>query len=80
MSGVSTVPDGDGWTGGWRITDTASSTIFNAENPANPGASDWLFSVTPNVFIIDTTTMKIVAAEIGTAPTSLDIPAVLSSM
>jgi hypothetical protein len=80
VSAVSDVMDGDGWTGGWRITDSAAQTIYVAENPANPGVQDYLFSVTPNVFIVDTTTMKIVAAELGGAPATLDVISVLQSM
>lgn len=64
---VSDIADTYGWTDGWRISDTADQAIFNGGYP------DWLWQTTPNVFILDTHAMEIVAAEKGSSPTLLDV-------
>ena len=48
-----------GWTGGWRITDNAQQTIWFAQD----GQGNWLFSGTPNVFVLNTVTMEITESE-----------------
>ena len=64
---VSAIADTYGWIGGWRISDTADKTIFYGGYP------NWLWQTTPNVFIVDTHSMMIVAAEKGASPTLLDV-------
>jgi len=64
MSGIA---DTYGWVDGWRISDTEEQAIFNGGYP------DWLWMATPNVFILDTHSMIIVAAEKGATPTQLDV-------
>jgi hypothetical protein len=64
---TSGIVDSYGWIGGWRISDTDAQVIFNGGYP------DWLWVTTPNVFVLDTHTMRIVAAEKGAAPTQLDV-------
>ena len=56
-----------GWDGGWRILDSDDSAIYLG------GAPDYLWSVTPNTFILQTSTMTIVAAEKGSSPTPLNV-------
>jgi hypothetical protein len=59
LAAVSAKLDSFGWTGGWRINDNAQRTIWMASD----GAGNWLFSGTPNVWVINTVTMEIVASE-----------------
>ena len=75
-SDVSDILDGYGWTGGWRITDTADKLLYYAEDPESPGS--YLWPGTPNVFIIDTELMTIVAAEVGS--TAVDVLAELEAI
>jgi len=66
---MSEIADTYGWVGGWRISDTGDQVIFNGGYP------DWLWETTPNVFILDAHSMRIVAAEKGDAPEQLDVHA-----
>jgi hypothetical protein len=76
VSEVSDHLDSYGWTGGWRITDTTDKLLFYAADPADPAT--YLWAGTPNVFIVDTVQMKIVAAELGS--TQLDVIAELEAI
>jgi len=64
---TSEIADTYGWADGWRISDTEDQVIFNGGYPV------WLWMATPNVFILDTHSMIIVAAEKGATPTQLDV-------
>ena len=59
--------DDFGWSGGWRIIDSEDESIWLGGYP------DYLWSVTPNTFILETATMTIVAAEKGSSPTPVDV-------
>jgi len=59
--------DSFGWTGGWRIQDSSNKAIFIGGHP------DYLWMVTPNVFILETSSMMVVAAEKGTSPAQLNV-------
>jgi hypothetical protein len=67
--------DSYGWTGGWRITDTDDKLLYYA---ADPVSGSYLWPGTPNVFIIDTELMTIVAAETGS--TAVDVLAELEAI
>lgn len=59
-----------GWDGGWRIQDDAAGTIWSAgQTPPH------LFTYVPFVFIVDTLTMEIAAADGGSPlePVELDV-------
>jgi hypothetical protein len=64
---TSEIADTYGWDDGWRISDTEDQVIFNGGYP------DWLWTASPNVFVLDTHAMSIVAAEKGPTPTQLDV-------
>jgi hypothetical protein len=64
---TSGIADTYGWVDGWRISDTEDQVIFYGGYP------DWLWQATPNVFVLDTHLMTIVAAEKGSTPTQLDV-------
>ena len=69
VSEVSDIIDNHGWEGGWRIQDTSDSaigwgcSIYDGE----------LFDSLPTVFIVQTSSMKIVAAETTGAGEQLDV-------
>lgn len=54
---VSSTLDGHGWQSSWRITDDAAATLWNADD--GQGNENWLFDAMPNVWILETKTMKI---------------------
>jgi len=66
---VSAQMDAYGWDAGWRISD-----------------DEWvlwtsgLFAATPSVFIVETSTMEVVAAEQGTSPQQIDVLAVVAGI
>ena len=66
-SSVSSQMDTFGWTDGWRIADSADMDIYWGGDP------DYLWMVTPNVFILNTTTMTIDYAEKGDSPSQVDV-------
>jgi len=68
--------DSRGWDGGWRITDNGAKTLWTAQD----GAGDLLFWTIPNVFIVRTSTMEIYAAELGMAPSQIDVVDVVSEI
>ena len=74
VSATSDYMDDFGWSGGWRILDSDDSAIYLG------GAPDYLWSVTPNTFILQTSTMEIVAAEKGSSPTPVDVLEVVESL
>jgi len=66
--------DDFGWEGGWRILDSEDDAIYLG------GAPDYLWLVTPNTFILQTSTMEIVAAEKGSSPTPVDVMAEVEAL
>jgi len=76
IDAVSSHLDTYGWSGGWRISDNAAKTLWNASD----GGGDWLFWVTPNVFVIRTSTMEIYAAETGQSPTQLNVLSIVQEI
>jgi hypothetical protein len=73
-SATSDYMDDFGWEGGWRIIDNDEESIWLG------GAPDYLWSVTPNTFILQTSTMEIVAAEKGSSPTPVDVLSVVEDL
>lgn len=77
LADVDAVLDGYGWQGGWRIQEDAGDSISGTL--AGP---PYLFEYLPFVFIIDTATMEIVAADSGDAisPIPVDVVAVVQQI
>jgi len=69
--------DGYGWEGGYRIQDDAADSISSTLD-----SPPYLFEYLPFAFIVDTSTMVIVASDGGDAiyPTSVDILAVVQEI
>ncbi len=57
-----------GWSGGWRIQEDAARSISSTLDSA-----PHLFDYLPFVFIVDTSTMKIVASDSGDALNPIDV-------
>jgi hypothetical protein len=77
LSAIDSALDSYGWTGGWRIQEDAATTLSSTcDNPP------YLFPYLPFVFIIDTETMEIAAADSGDAvnPVEVDILDVLAEI
>jgi len=71
---VSTQMDSFDWTDGWRIADSSAMSIYYG------GAPDYLWAVTPNVFILNTHTMTIDYAEKGTSPSPINVISAVSQI
>jgi hypothetical protein len=69
--------DSYGWTDGWRVQEDAAQSISSTLD-----SPPYFFNYLPFVFIIDTSTMEIVAADSGDAvnPVSVDVLAVLEEI
>lgn len=69
--------DGYGWTGGWRIQEDAAQSISSTLD-----SPPYLFPYLPFVFIVDTSTMIMVASDEGDAfnPIEVDILEVLAEI
>jgi len=49
-----------GFKSSWRVTDNSTNDLLNATDPKN--SSKFLWQTLPNIFILETATMKIVKA------------------
>jgi hypothetical protein len=69
--------DGYGWEGGFRIQEDAAHSI--SSTTLTP---PYFFNYLPFVFVVDTSTMRIVAADSGDAvsPISIDVLAVVQAI
>lgn len=77
LSEIDAKLDSYGWEGGWRVQeDSAGSISSTLDSPP------YLFPYLPFVFIVDTSTMKIIAADSGSAanPINVDILEVLQQI
>jgi hypothetical protein len=70
LSAIDSTLDSYGWAGGWRIQEDAAQSISSTLD-----SPPYFFDYLPFVFIIDTSTMEIVAADGGSAfdPDLVDI-------
>jgi hypothetical protein len=77
LSEIDSKLDSYGWQGGWRIQEDAATSISSTLD-----SPPYFFDYLPFVFIIDTATMEIVAADSGSAfnPTEVDILATLQQI
>lgn len=77
LAEIDTKLDGYGWSGGWRIQEDAARSISSTLD-----SPPYLFPYIPFVFIVDTQTMEILAADSGDAvnPIDVDILAVLEEI
>ena len=74
---IDSMLDGYGWSGGWRIQEDAAQSISSTLD-----SPPYLFPYLPFVFIVDTSTMEIVAADGGDAfnPEEVDVLAELEAI
>ena len=77
LSEIDSKIDSYGWDGGWRIQEDSGRSISSTLDSA-----PYLFPFLPFVFIVDTSTMEIVAADSGGAvnPINVDILEVLQQI
>jgi hypothetical protein len=77
LEDVSAHLDAYGWSGGWRIQEDGAQSISSTLD-----SPPYLFEYLPFVFIIDTSTMIIVAADSGDAVTPIwvDVVAVVQQI
>ena len=68
LEDIDDILDGDGWSGGWRVQEDAAQSISSTLDSA-----PYFFEYLPFVFIIETSTMQIVAADSGDAATPVNV-------
>lgn len=68
LEDIDAILDSDGWEGGWRVQEDAAQTISSTlyDDP-------YFFEYLPFVFIIETSTMQIVATDSGDAVTPINV-------
>jgi hypothetical protein len=77
LEDIDAILDSYGWDGGWRIQEDAAHSISSTLSSA-----PYFFEYLPFVFIIETSTMQIVAADSGDAvtPINVDVLAVVQAI
>jgi hypothetical protein len=67
----------DGWVGGWRVQEDAAHSISSTL-----ASAPYFFEYLPFVFIVETSTMRIVAADSGdtVTPVNVDILGVVQGI
>ena len=68
LEDIDDILDSDGWVGGWRVQEDAAQSISSTLD-----SPPYFFEYLPFVFIIETSTMQIVAADSGDAVTPINV-------